>query len=325
LGQLIEGVWHADASGELPGNTSIRNWITADGKAGPTGRGGFGAEPGRYHLYVSYACPWAHRTLIYRALKKLDGMIGVSVVHWLMGADGWTFAPDEAGLVGDRLNRLEFLRQVYQASEPSHTGRITVPVLWDTATKRIVSNESADIIRMFNSAFDGIGAAAGDYHPPGLRDDIEALNARIFADVNKGVYKAGFALTQSDYEGAVTALFATLDELDSRLAERRFLLGDTPTEADWRLLPTLLRFDLVYHGHFKCNVRRRVDYRNLSGYTRDLYQWPGIASTCNFDHVKRHYYQSHRHINPTGIVPLGPTIDYAAPHDRGRFLKRGTP
>ena len=198
-------------------------------------------------------------------------------------------------------------------------------MLWDTATKRIVSNESADIIRMLNSAFDGIGAAAGDYHPPGLRDDIEALNARIFADVNKGVYKAGFSLTQADYEGAVTALFATLDELDSRLAERRFLLGDTPTEADWRLLPTLLRFDLVYHGHFKCNVRRRVDYRNLSGYTRDLYQWPGIASTCNFDHVKRHYYQSHRHINPTGIVPLGPAIDYAAPHDRGRFLKRGTP
>jgi putative glutathione S-transferase len=325
MGQLIEGVWHADAPAEVPGNTSIRNWITADGKPGPTGRGGFRAEPGRYHLYVSYACPWAHRTLIYRALKRLDGMIGVSVVHWLMGADGWTFVPDEEGLVGDRLNRHELLRQIYQASEPGHTGRVTVPVLWDTTTKRIVSNESADIIRMLNSAFDGIGAAAGDYYPPGLRDDIEALNARIFADVNKGVYKAGFARTQADYEGAVTALFDTLDELDSRLAERRFLLGDTPTEADWRLLPTLLRFDLVYHGHFKCNVRRLVDYRNLSGYARELYQWPGIAATCNFDHVKRHYYQSHRHINPTGIVPLGPSIDYAAPHDRGRVFTRGTP
>jgi putative glutathione S-transferase len=244
-------------------------------------------------------------------------MIPVSVVHWRTLEDGWTFEPDPEGLVGDPLHASRFLRDLYLRSGPGFTGRVTVPVLWDEATSRIVSTESADILRMFNSAFDGVGARPLDLYPAPLRAEIDALNERIFATVNRGVYRAGFATDQATHETAVRALFDTLDWLEARLGESRFLLGDQPTEADWRLLPTLVRFDLVYHGHFKCNLRRIVDYPNLWAYARDLFQWPGIAATVRFDHAKRHYYESHRHINPTGLVPLGPALDWHAPHGRG--------
>ena len=294
----------------------MRNWVTPDGSPGPTGRGGFKAEPGRYHLYVSYACPWAHRTLIYRALKGLTEMIDVSAVHWLMAENGWTFAADKDGLVGDRLMDKAFMYQVYLASEPDYSGRVTVPVLWDKQTGRIVSNESSEIIRMFNSAFDNVGATPGDYYPEGKRAEIDALNALIYETVNNGVYRSGFATTQDAYEEAVFPLFESLDWLEDILAGQRFLTGDAPVEADWRLLPTLLRFDLVYHGHFKCNLKRLTEYPNLWAYTRDLYQWPGVKETCNFEHAKAHYYASHDTINPTRIVPAGPVLDFDAPHGR---------
>jgi glutathionyl-hydroquinone reductase len=324
MGLLVDGKWHdkwydtAKSEGRFERSVAqLRNWITPDGSAGPTGRAGFKAEPGRYHLYVSYACPWAHRTLIYRALKGLEDMIPVSAVHWYMAENGWTFDADEDGLVGDHLFAKDFMYQVYLQSEPDYSGRVTVPVLWDTQTGRIVSNESSEIIRMFNSAFDGIGATPGDYYPEDKRAEIDALNARIYDTVNNGVYLSGFATSQAAYEEAVFPLFETLDHLETRLASQRYLTGDTPTEADWRLLPTLLRFDLVYHGHFKCNLRRLVDYPNLWAYTRDLYQQPGIAGTCNFEHAQKHYYASHDMINPTRIVPAGPMVNFAEPHGRG--------
>lgn len=330
MGLLVDGQWVDQwydtkaSKGRFERSESrFRHWITADGSPGPTGDGGFKAEPGRYHLYLAYACPWAHRTLIYRALKGLDEMIGVSVVHWLMADRGWTFQPDDDGLVADRLFGAEYLHQIYTKADPNYTGRVTVPVLWDCQTDTIVSNESADIIRMLNDAFDGVGAAAGDYYPPPHREEIDRLNERIYATVNNGVYRAGFATSQEAYEEAVWPLFDTLDWLEQRLAERRFLTDDTPTEADWRLLPTLLRFDLVYHGHFKCNLRRLADYPNLWGYTRDLYQQPKIAATCNFEHAKRHYYASHATVNPTGVVPVGPRLDLAAAHDRERLAAAG--
>ncbi|MBO6764539.1 glutathione S-transferase family protein [Maricaulis sp.] len=324
MGLLVDGQWQDrwydtdKTGGRFERSASqLRNWVTPDGEPGPSGRGGFKAEPGRYHLYVSYACPWAHRTLIYRALKGQEDMISVSVVDWLMGENGWTFKDRGDGIVGDDLFGKDFLYQVYLESEPDYSGRVTVPVLWDKQTGRIVSNESAEIIRMFNSAFDGVGAAAGDWYPQDRRDEIDALNDRIYETVNNGVYKSGFATTQDAYEEAVRPLFDSLNWIEGILAETRFLTGDTPTEADWRLLPTLLRFDLVYHGHFKCNIRRIADYPNLSGYMRELYQWPGIAGTCNFDHAKKHYYASHENVNPTGIVPVGPALDLERPHGRG--------
>lgn len=326
MGLLVEGEWKdqwydTDASdGRFVRSTSrFRNWVTADGSAGPTGEGGFRAEPGRYHLYISYACPWAHRTLIYRALKGLEAMIDISVVHWLMAENGWTFETDPEGIVGDRLFASRYFYEIYLKADPLYSGRVTVPVLWDKERGTIVSNESADIIRMLNSAFDDIGAAPGDYYPQAKRAEIDALNERIYDTVNNGVYKSGFATTQAAYEEAVRPLFETLDWLEERLSRQRFLLGDEPTEADWRLLPTLLRFDPVYVGHFKCNIRRIADYPNLSGYTRDLYQQPGIAGTCRMEHAKRHYYESHGMINPTGVVPVGPDIDYGAPHERDRL------
>lgn len=325
MGLLVDGKWHdtwydTDKSGGRfeRSEAQLRNWVTPDGSAGPTGRDGFKAEPGRYHLYVSYACPWAHRTLIYRALKGLEDMIPVSVVHWHMAEQGWTFASDEDGIVGDRLQGKDLMYQVYLESEPDYSGRVTVPVLWDRKTNRIVSNESAEIIRMFNSAFDGVGAKPGDYYPADKRAEIDALNDRIYETVNNGVYRSGFATTQTAYEEAVFPLFETLDHLEDLLGKTRYLTGGTPTEADWRLLPTLLRFDLVYFGHFKCNLRRLVDYPNLWAYTRDLYQQPGIAQTCNFEHAQKHYYASHGSINPTGIVPAGPMINFAEPHGRGQ-------
>lgn len=295
--------------------------MTPDGAPGPTGRGGFKAEPGRYHLYVSLACPWAHRALIMRALKGLEEAISVSVVHWLMREDGWTFA-DGPGVVPDTVNDAAFLHQVYTAADPRYSGRVTVPVLWDKRGGTIVSNESSEIIRMFNSAFDGVGAKPGDHYPEPLRPEIDAVNARVYDTVNNGVYKAGFATTQEAYEEAVRPLFETLEWLDARLADRRYLLGDALTEADIRLWTTLVRFDPVYVGHFKCNIRRLVDMPNMWAYARDIYQRPGVAGTVNFEHIKRHYYESHRGVNPTGIVPLGPVLDFAAPHGREELGRR---
>ncbi len=325
MGFLEDGKWidrwydtKADKGRFERQGARFRNWITRDGAAGPSGIGGFRAAPGRYHLYVSYACPWAHRTLIFRALKGLEDMISLSVVNWLMGEDGWTF-DEAAGVIPDSVNNAGFLHQVYTAAAPDYSGRVTVPVLWDKQTGAIVSNESSEIIRMFNAAFDDVGATPGDYYPARLRSEIDALNERIYGTVNNGVYRAGFATTQDAFEEAIVPLFDTLAWLDERLSSRRYLTAPTPTEADWRLFTTLVRFDPVYVGHFKCNLKRIADYASLSGYVRDLYQHPGIAGTVHMEHIKSHYYRSHGNINPTRIVPLGPRLDYGAPHDRGRL------
>jgi putative glutathione S-transferase len=296
----------------------FRNWITADGSPGPSGDGGFEAEAGRYHLYVSLACPWAHRTLIFRALKGLEDLISVSTVHWYMAENGWTFESGD-GVVPDTVNGAQYLHQVYTAAKSDYSGRVTVPVLWDKKTKTIVSNESPEIIRMFNSAFDGVGATPGDYYPEQLRPEIDALNDRIYDTVNNGVYKAGFATTQDAYEEAVVPLFETLDWLEERLSTQRYLTGSQITESDWRLFTTLVRFDPVYVGHFKCNIRRIADYPNLSGYVRDLYQQPGVAETVNMEHIKNHYYGSHETVNPSRVVPMGPVVDYTASHDRAKL------
>lgn len=294
----------------------FRNWITADGSAGPSGEAGFKAEPDRYHLYVSLACPWAHRTLIYRALKGLEDMIPISVVHWYMAEDGWTFQTGD-GVISDPIHSAKFAHQIYTAAKPNYSGRVTVPILWDKKTSTIVSNESPEIIRMFNSAFDDVGANPGDFYPVALRSKIDAVNYRIYDTVNNGVYKCGFATTQEAYEEALTPLFDSLDWLEGILAKNRYLTGDTITEADWRLFTTLVRFDPVYVGHFKCNLRRIVDYPNLWGYTRELFQYPGVAETVNFEHIKKHYYASHESINPARVVPVGPDVDFWAPHNRG--------
>ncbi|NGP52605.1 glutathione S-transferase family protein [Thioalkalivibrio sp. XN8] len=326
MGRLIEGKWRDEwydtesTGGKFVRSEAVfRNWVTADGRAGPSGGDGFKAEPGRYHLYVSLACPWAHRTLIFRALKNLQDAISVSVVHPDMLEHGWEFRACEAGdfTVGDPLFGSDYLHQVYTRAKPDYTGRVTVPVLWDRERNTIVSNESADIIRMLNSAFDAWTSAAADYYPAGLRKEIDAVNEHVYANVNNGVYRCGFATTQAAYEEAFGALFEALDWLDGLLAERRFLAGDRLTEADWRLFTTLVRFDPVYVGHFKANLRRIRDYPRLSHYTRQLYQVPGVAPTVHLGHIKRHYYYSHRMINPTGVVPLGPELDLDAPHDRG--------
>ncbi len=327
MGLLIDGAWRdAWYDTEKTGGrfvrqeSAFRNWVTADGAPGPTGDGGFKAEPGRYHLYVSLACPWAHRTLIFRTLKGLEDMISVSVVNPLMLDEGWTFAPGD-GVIGDTINGRRRLHEVYTAADPAYTGRVTVPVLWDRKSATIVNNESAEIIRMFNAAFDGVGATVPDFYPEALRNEIDALNESIYERVNNGVYRAGFATTQSAYEEAVSALFAELDALEDRLSGQRYLAGARLTEADWRLFTTLVRFDAVYFGHFKCNRRRLVDYPNLWGWTRELYQMPGIAETVDLRHIKEHYYRSHRTINPTGIVPVGPEIDFAAPHGREKLRR----
>ena len=323
MGLLVEGVWRdqwyetASTGGRFVRKASqFRNWVTPDGSPGPSGQGGFKAEPGRYHLYVSYACPWAHRTLIFRVLKGLEEMISLSVVHWYMAEQGWTFASGP-GIIADPIFDAKYLHEVYTHADASYTGRVTVPILWDKLAKTIVNNESSEIIRMFNSAFDAVGAKPGDYYPEALRDQIDAVNDRIYDTVNNGVYKCGFATTQAAYEEALNPLFDSLDWLEQRLSTQRYLMGDHITEADWRLFTTLVRFDPVYVGHFKCNLRRIVDYPNLWGYVRDLYQTPGVADTVDFLHIKSHYYQSHGTINPTGIVPMGPEIDFMEPHDRG--------
>ena len=325
MGLLVNGKWQdkwydtSSTKGRFERKGShFRNWLTADGSAGPSGTDGFKAEPGRYHLYVSHACPWAHRTLIFRKLKGLEDLVSLSVVHWFMGANGWTFA-DGDGVIADSVISANYLHQVYTAADPAYTGRVTVPVLWDKQRNTIVSNESSEIIRMFNSAFDEIGARKGDYYPAALREEIDAINARIYRDVNNGVYRAGFASTQEAYEEAVTALFQTLDWLEERLSHSRYIVGGQITEADWRLFTTLVRFDLVYVGHFKCNIKRLIDYPNLSNYVSDLFQLPGIAATVRLDHIKQHYYASHTTINPNGIVPCGPEISFDNPHDRDKF------
>ncbi|SDH88099.1 glutathione S-transferase family protein [Alloyangia pacifica] len=323
MGQLVEGEWQdtwydtEKTGGKFVRSTAkFRNWITADGSAGPSGEAGFKAEPGRYHLYVSYACPWAHRALIFRALKGLEELIPYSVVHPEMLSEGWEFRTDFDGATGDRLYDLPFLRDIYLKADPEISGRVTVPVLWDRQRETIVSNESAEIIRMFNSAFDGLTGNADDYWPEDLREAIEPVNARIYDTVNNGVYKAGFATSQEAYEEAVMPLFDTLDWLEARLSGQRYLMGDRVTEADWRLFTTLIRFDTVYHGHFKCNRRRIVDYPALWAYVRELYQWPGVAGTVRLDHISRHYHYSHETINPHRIVPVGPVLDLDAPHGR---------
>lgn len=322
MGLLVDGQWKDkwyDTSGTggkfVREQSQFRNWITADGSAGPSGEAGFKAEKGRYHLYVSYACPWAHRALIFRALKGLEDWIDVSVVNPLMLENGWTFEPDDK-VVQDPIHGADFLHQVYTADSPEFTGRVTVPVLWDKQSGRIVNNESADIIRMLNSAFDGLGARDGDYYPQALRQEIDTVNDRVYHTVNNGVYKSGFATTQEAYSEAVQTLFESLEWLEEILSRQRYLTGDRVTEADWRLFTTLIRFDAVYHGHFKCNLKRITDLPSLWAYTRELYQWPGVKETVHFDHIKQHYYRSHTMINPTAIVPDGPILALDTPHGR---------
>ncbi|MCC5989252.1 MAG: glutathione S-transferase family protein [Pararhodobacter sp.] len=324
MGQLIDGKWSTEwydtksTGGAFRRDTSrYRNWVTADGAPGPSGEGGFRAESGRYHLYVSHACPWAHRTLIFRKLKGLEAHISVSAVHPDMLENGWEFRTDFDGATGDALHGSDFIHQIYTRADLHASGRATVPVLWDRERDTIVSNESAEIIRMFNSAFDGITGNDLDFWPEDLRQAIEPVNARIYDTLNNGVYKSGFATTQAAYDGAVGPLFDTLDWLEGHLAENRYLMGERLTEADWRLFTTLLRFDSVYHGHFKCNRRRIVDYPHLWAYTRALYQQPGVAETVRMDHITRHYHYSHDTINPHRIVPVGPALDFNAPHGRG--------
>lgn len=327
MGLLIDGVWHdqwydtARSGGRFERQSSVfRHWVTPDGVAGPSGDAGFSAEPGRYHLYVSLACPWAQRTLIMRALKGLETMVSVSVTHWRMREHGWTFAAGP-GVVGDPILGAAYLYEIYRAADSRYTGRVTTPVLWDKRRGTIVNNESSEIMRMFNSAFDAVGAREGDFYPLPLRAEIDMLGARIYDTLNNGVYRAGFATSQSAYEEAARPLFGTLDWLETHLAERRYLCGARLTEADLRLLPTLLRFDLVYYSHFKCNLRRLVDYPVVWAYTRDLYQTPGIAGTFDAEHAKRHYYESHIALNPTGIVPIGPVLNLQAPHGRERLAR----
>lgn len=317
MGLLVDGQWvdqwydTKSTGGRFVRTTAqFRNWITADGSAGPTGEAGFKAEAGRYHLYVSLACPWASRTLMMRTLKGLENMISVSVVHPLMLENGWTFEEGD-GVIADPVFNARYLHEIYTQVDPSYTGRVTVPVLFDKKTKTIVNNESSEIIRMLNSAFDGLGAKEGDYVPVEWLKEIDEVNEFVYHRVNNGVYKAGFATKQEVYEEEVTNLFGALDVLETRLEGQDYLVANQLTEADIRLFTTLVRFDSVYFGHFKCNLRALTDYPNLWAYTKRIYNLPGIAETVNFDHIKRHYYGSHKTINPTGVVPKGPILDWS--------------
>ena len=322
MGLLVEGKWQdewydteSNQGRFIRSESRFRNWVTKDGSPGPSGTGGFKAEADRYHLYVSHACPWANRTMIYRSIKGLEGMISLSVVHWHLGEHGWTFEPGD-GVIPDPMFNAKYYYEIYTAADPGYSGRVTVPALWDKRSNTIVSNESSEIIRMFNSAFDGAGARQGDYYPEHLRDEIDAINSRVFRTLNNGVYRAGFATSQEAYEEAVYPLFDTLEWLEDSLQNRRYLTGSRITEADWRLFTTLIRFDPVYVSHFKCNRKRLVDYPNLWAYTRDLYQQPGVAETVNMEHIKKSYFGSHSMVNPTGIVPVGPDFHPEAPHER---------
>ena len=324
MGLLVEGKWRdqwydttSTGGRYVRDESSFRNFVTADGSTG------FPAESARYHLYVAHACPWAHRTVIFRKLKKLEDAISLSVVEPVMGDEGWEFG-NTPGSTPDSVNGAHYLHEIYTAADPHYTGRVTVPVLWDKVRRTVVNNESPEIIRMFNSEFDAVGDASVDFYPTVLREEIDTTNALVFEHVNNGVYKCGFATTQEAYEEAVGALFGTLDRLEQRLARRRYLIGNQITEADWRLFPTLVRFDPVYVGHFKCNLRRIADYPNLSNYLRELYQYPGVAETVDLTHIKRSYYEGIKTINPTGIVPIGPAVDLSQPHNRGS-LSAGRP
>jgi glutathionyl-hydroquinone reductase len=325
MGLLVDGVWQDEQhSARTPSGrfvrptTRFRNWVTQDGGPGPTGEGGFAAARGRYHLYVALPCPWAHRTVIMRMLKGLEDVVSMSVLEPLYGPHGWRFGTSP-GTSPDSVNGASELAEIYLRADPRYTGRVSVPALWDKERRTIVNNESAEIIRMLNGAFGRFTNVRTDYCPPALREEIDRVNALVYENVNNGVYRAGFATAQEAYEEAFRALFRVLDELEQRLERQRYLVGRDITEADWRLFTTLVRFDAVYYSHFKCNLRRIIDYPNLSNYLRDLYQQGGVAATVNMDHIKRHYYGSQRHVNPTGIVPLGPELDFMAPHDRGRF------
>jgi glutathionyl-hydroquinone reductase len=323
MGLLVNGAWQEDISRTKEGRfirpaPVFRNFVTSDGSPGPSGRGGFAAEPGRYHLYVSLACPWAHRTLIFRTLKKLERVISVSNTQPLYGKTGWEFGRAVDG-TGDSVNGKSTLAEIYLIADPHYSGRVSVPVLWDKKQRTVVNNESSEIIRMLNTAFDAFTDVRADYYPIALRGEIDAINEVIYPTINNGVYRAGFATTQEAYEEAARGIFETLDKLEQRLSRQRYLVGGQTTEADWRLFTTLVRFDSVYYSHFKCNLRRIADYANLWNYTRDLYQVPGIAETVSIDQIKRHYYGSQRQVNPTGIVPIGPVIDFNAAHDRNRF------
>jgi putative glutathione S-transferase len=342
MGLLISGQWQDvwydtnKTEGDFKRESAkLRNWVTADGTAGPTGKGGFKAESGRYHLYVSLACPWAHRTLIFRSLKGIEKHITVSVVHPDMLHQGWQFStepftdnsalPFDVSALGinqayDHCHEFEFLHQLYTLNQADYSGRVTVPVLWDKQTQQIVSNESSEIIRMFNSAFDDITGNQLDYYPQAFRKEIDLINDDIYENINNGVYRCGFATSQAAYEAAFDRLFDALDRVEQRLTTSRYLVGNQPTEADWRLFTTLVRFDAVYFGHFKCNLKSIEDYPSISNYLRDLYQQPGIAQTVNMAHIKRHYYFSHDSINPTRIVPKGPELDFLRPHNRSTLF-----
>ena len=327
MGQLVDGVWHdvwydtGKSGGTFERSTAgFRNWITADGSPGPSGKGGFIAESGRYHLYVSYACPWAHRTMIFRQIKGLTDHITFDVVHPDMLSNGWTFETDQTGSTGDRQFGLPFVRDIYLRTDPSISGRVTVPILWDKHQNTIVSNESSEIIRMFNAAFNKLTDNDLDFYPSALRAEIEPVNQRIYSTLNNGVYSCGFATTQAAYDAVVAPLFHTLDWLEDHLTDRHYLVGTELTEADWRLFPTLVRFDSVYHTHFKCNRKRIIDYPNLWAYTRELYQHPGISDTVNIQHIIRHYHFSHDTINPNRIIPTNPILDWNQPHGRDTKL-----
>ncbi|MGV6858906.1 MAG: glutathione S-transferase family protein [bacterium] len=314
------GKWKTDKGEFVRAVSGFRHWVTPDGSPGPSGQGGFAAEPDRYHLYISHACPWAHRTMIFRQLKGLQDIISVSVVHPIMPEESWVFG-EYPGSTLDEVNGAHYLYENYLRAEPGFTGLVTVPVLWDKKTGTIVNNESSEIIRMFNSAFNAdAGNPTLDFYPVDLRTQIDEINEVVYENVNNGVYRCGFATTQAAYEEAFDSLFDTLDDLDQRLSSQRYLVGDRITEADWRLFTTLVRFDAVYVGHFKANRQRLIDYPNLWAYTRELYQMPGVVDTVNMDHIKTHYYVSHTSINPTRIVPKGPAIDFVAPHGRGAVL-----
>ena len=328
MGRMVDGDWVSDdalLSGKAArferAETQFRNWVTPDGQAGASGGGGFPAQSGRYHLYVAHACPWAHRALIFRALKGLEDAISVDFVHPIMAQDGWTFDTDAPGATGDRLFGSRYLRDIYRRADAAFSGRVTVPVLWDKERQTIVSNESAEIIRMLNSAFVGVAGNDLDFSPDGLRGEIDAVNARIYHGLNNGVYRAGFAGTQAAHLEAAAEVFETLDWLESRLSKQRYLVGDQATEADWRLAPTLFRFDAVYHVHFKCAAARVVDYPNLWAYARELYQWPGVAQTFDLANTMSHYYGSHDTINPRKLVPMAPRADWLEPHGRGAAVR----
>ena len=323
MGLLVDGVWQDDVSRTKDGHfirptAQFRNWVTPDGGSGSSGVGGFAAEGGRYHLYVSLSCPWAHRTIIFRKLKGLENLISMSIVSPDMLKDGWTFNVAE-GSSGDTANGKSKLSEIYLLTDPRYSGRVSVPVLWDKKRKTIVNNESSEIIRMFNSAFETFTNVHTDYYPEKLRAEIDRLNDLVYPNINNGVYRAGFASSQTAYEQAFRNVFDALDEVEQRLSRHRYLVGNTITEADWRLFCTLIRFDAVYYSHFKCNWRHIYEFPNMSNYLRDLYQVPGVTETVSIEQIKRHYYGSQRQVNPTGIVPVGPQLDFAAPHDRARF------